>query len=63
MGEKTVTIKKGDIVDAMIDLMGEDKNLSELVIKNPMLGLLFPCIAVNLEKQLGLLEEEESEDK
>lgn len=62
MEKKTVTIKKGDIVCAMIDLTKEDKHISKLVSKDPMFGLLLPCIAVDLEKQLGLLEEE-SEDK
>ena len=63
MGEKTVVIKKGDLVDAIIDLMQENKHISELVSKNATLCLLLPCIAVELEEQLGLLEEKESEEK
>ncbi len=63
MGEKTVTIKKGDLVDAIIDLMKENKYISELVSKNATFFLLLPCIAVELEEQLGLLEEKESEVK
>ena len=63
MGEKTVTIKKGDLVDAMLDLMQEDKHISELISKNATFCLLLPCIAVDLERKLGLLEEKESEEK
>lgn len=63
MGEKTVTIKKGDLVDAIIDLMQENKHISELVSKNATFCLLLPCIAVELEEQLGLLEDKESEGK
>ena len=63
MGEKTVTIKKGDLVDAMVDFMQEDKHISELSSKDIMFCLLLPCIAVELERKLGLLEEKESEEK
>ena len=63
MGEKTVVIKKGDLVDAMIGLMQENKHISDLISKNATFCLLLPCIAVELEEQLGLLEEKETEEK
>lgn len=63
MGEKTVTIKKGDLVESMINLMQENKHISDLISKNITLCLLLPCIAVELEEQLDLLEEKESEEK
>ena len=56
MGGKTVTIKKGDLVEAMVDLMQEDEHIRELVSKSAMSCLILPCIAIKLEKQLGLLE-------
>ena len=63
MGEKTVTIKKGDLVGAMVGFMQENKHISEIISKNTTFRLLLPCIAIGMEEQLGLLGEKEREEK
>ena len=64
MEEKTIKLKKGDIVNAMFHLTDKDP-LTKLVHKNPTMFLLFPIIAMELEEHFGLIEKkkEESEAK
>ena len=62
MEEKTITLKKGDLREALLDLTMKEP-LSKLVESSPMIMLIFPIIGIELEKHLGLTEENESEDK
>lgn len=62
MEEKTITLKKGDLPKALLNLTKKEP-LSKLVEGNPMFMCIFPIIGIELEKHLGLTEENESEDK